>query len=91
MPLTLDQAAQAGTLAGYIIKANEAIASFDNRIANSKDVIRISADLANGDTIREDLPLSAQEMVGVYEYLKNIVVTKRDALQAQLDGITIEN
>lgn len=91
MPLTLDQATAAGTLAGYIIKANEAIASFDKRISESKDVIRISADLANGETIREDMPLTAEEMVGVYQYLKNIVVEKRDALQAQLDGITVSD
>lgn len=90
MPLTLEQATQAGVLAGYITKANEAIASFDNRIANAKGVVSISARQDDDTQITENLPLTAQEMAGVYEYLKGLVTAKRDGLQSLLDAITIE-
>lgn len=90
MPLTLDQAKQAGILAGHIAQANEAIASFDKRIEAAMPVISISARQADDTQIREDIPLTAEEMVGLYNYLKDIVTAKRDALQADLDKISIE-
>lgn len=93
MPLTLEQAEQAGQLAAAINAATTAIADLDARIADVEGrgigAKGSSMALADGTSIQADVPLSSAEVVEILGGYKALLETKLAAAQAALDAITI--
>jgi len=90
MPLTLEQAEQAGALAAGIRAADEALAGLDARIAEGAQIATMIAQLATGNSVRAEMPMTAEESAEVFDAVRAIVQAKRDALAAALAAISVE-
>lgn len=93
MPLTLDQADQAGALSAAIRRSNAAIADLATRIGDVQErgvgANSSSMALDDGTSILADVPLSTGEVAEILGRYKTLLEAKRDAAQAALDAITI--
>lgn len=87
MSITIEQAEQAGAIASAIRAADEAIAGLDARIGEKALIVGMVAQLATGSSVRAEIPMTAAESAAVFEAVKTIVQSKRDALAAALEAI----
>lgn len=87
MSLTLEQATNAGALAAHIVAADDALAGLDSRIGEGAQISCMIAQLATGNSVRAEIPMTAEESAAVFNAVRTIVQAKRDALAAALAAI----
>lgn len=87
MSLTLEQASQAGALAAAILAADDAIAGLNARIGEGAQITTMIAQLATGNSVRAEMPMTAEESAAVFDAVLSIVQAKRAALAAALAAI----
>ena len=88
MALTLDEAARAGALAAAVVAIDEAISGLNARISEGAEITSMIAQLATGNSVRAEMPMSAQESASVFDAVLTILRAKRAGLMAALDAIS---
>lgn len=87
MPLTLGEATRAGELAARIIAAESSIAGIDQRIAENAEIASMVAILADGNSVRAEDRMTADESRVVFQFVRTLLQARRDALTAELASL----
>ncbi len=87
MALSVEKGEQAGRLAAAIRSADEALSGLNTRISEGAQITSMIAQLANGNTVRAEMLMTAEESAEVFTAVRTIVQAKRNALANALAAI----
>lgn len=91
MPLTFEQAKEAGRLASEIAAIDDAIAGLQGRLSQGALIVGMAADLDIGQTVRAPVRLNAQETTAILQNVAQVCLSRRAAMLAEMEALGQES